>query len=175
VRIEISTIPHAEQRYPTCGDWFFLDDAVGSRLIVRVSDMGNPRFEALVGYHEAFEALLCKNDGVTDEMVTAFDTLYERVRDVRLSTTVPGPGEPTRETFDAQLLADYGCACAITEDSEPGDDKHAPYHLQHGHATAVERHLAAALGIAWSDYADAVDALFVEPDHPVAQNASRET
>lgn len=42
---------------------------------------------------------------------------------------------------------------------EPGDDPAAPYTRQHCFATAVERMLVAAMGLAWSEYADAVEAL----------------
>jgi len=42
---------------------------------------------------------------------------------------------------------------------EPGDDPDAPYHLEHGFATGVERLMASALGINWTEYDDAVMAL----------------
>lgn len=42
---------------------------------------------------------------------------------------------------------------------EPGDDPDAPYHLEHGFATGIERLLASALGLNWTDYDDAVMAL----------------
>jgi hypothetical protein len=42
---------------------------------------------------------------------------------------------------------------------EPGDDPAAPYHRQHCFATAVERMLIAALGVSWSEYEQAVEAL----------------
>lgn len=40
--------------------------------------------------------------------------------------------------------------------SEPGDDSAAPYASQHCFATAVERMVCAALGVAWADYEKAV-------------------
>lgn len=43
--------------------------------------------------------------------------------------------------------------------SEPGDDPAAPYHIQHGYATAVERMLCAALGVSWQEYEQAVQGL----------------
>jgi len=44
-------------------------------------------------------------------------------------------------------------------DGEAGDDRSAPYARQHCFATAVERMLIAAMGLSWSDYAAAVEAL----------------
>jgi hypothetical protein len=39
---------------------------------------------------------------------------------------------------------------------EPGDDPKAPYQRQHCFATAVERMLIAALGLAWAEYEEAL-------------------
>ena len=42
MKIVIETIPHAQQRYPTCGDWY-TDD---SGLHIKVSEeMGDPKFD----------------------------------------------------------------------------------------------------------------------------------
>ena len=45
---------------------------------------------------------------------------------------------------------------------EPGDDPDAPYVRQQCIATAVERLLAAEIGVKWNHYADAIDALFTD-------------
>lgn len=42
---------------------------------------------------------------------------------------------------------------------EPGDDPSAPYHRQHCTATGIERTLAAALDVSWSDYDKEINAL----------------
>ena len=70
-------IPHSEQRYPTCGDWW-LDE--NDDLQIRVSKLGNPLFEALVSQHEEDEALLCIHKGINEKDVTAFDTAFEAAR-----------------------------------------------------------------------------------------------
>jgi len=70
MNIEIVTIPHDQHRYTTAGDWFF--DANGN-LIIRVSDLGDWKREALLAIHELVEVLICKSDGVTQEQVDAFD------------------------------------------------------------------------------------------------------
>lgn len=105
-------------------------------LHIRVSALGNWKHELLIGVHELVEVLICRYHGVTQDQVDAFDANYERERD---------------DGFHAPS-------------DEPGDDPSAPYHLEHSYATAVERMMAAALGVAWADYAAAVLAL----DHPKA-------
>ncbi len=78
MNINIETIPHAEHRYAgTCGDWWF-DDA--RNLQIRVSDMGNWKYESLVAFHELAEVLLCKDRGITVEEVDAFDKAFEANR-----------------------------------------------------------------------------------------------
>lgn len=130
--IRIKFIPHTEHRYPTCGDWLYLDDPndeTGSILEIRVSKMMNDLYAQMVAVHELVEVILCNAQGVTQEEVDAFDIAYE----------------------EAQPEGD---------DSEPGDDPKAPYRTQHCFATAVERTLCAALGISWDEYDKCILALF---------------
>lgn len=70
VLLEIVTIPHSEQRYPTCGDWQFNSEGT---LHVTVSDTGDDRHAFLVGLHEAIEAMLCREHGVPSAVVDQFD------------------------------------------------------------------------------------------------------
>lgn len=77
MNINIQTIPHDQHRYPTCGDWW-LDEQ--GNLQIRVSDMGNTDYEALVALHELVEVLLCKKRGITTEQVDAFDKTFESNR-----------------------------------------------------------------------------------------------
>lgn len=44
-------------------------------------------------------------------------------------------------------------------DDEPGDHPDAPYVKEHCFATAVERMMAAAMGVTWSDYDKAISKL----------------
>ena len=69
--IHIETIPQNKQRYSTCGDCVF--NELGD-LNMKVSDMGNRNYEFLVAVHEFVEAWLCREHGVKEEDVTAFDT-----------------------------------------------------------------------------------------------------
>lgn len=74
MNITIKTIPHAEQRYETVGDWWF--DEAGN-LEIRVSNMGNWKHEALVAFHELAEVLLCRDRGISAEAVDMFDERYK--------------------------------------------------------------------------------------------------
>lgn len=127
MRVEIETIPHSEQRYETVGDWWW----EGDTLHMRVSAMGDWKKEMCVAYHELREALTCKEAGITQEDVDAFDVQFEKERE------------------------DKGWSL----DLEAGDDPRAPYRLQHYAATHDERGLAADLNLDWEEYNDAVMSL----------------
>jgi hypothetical protein len=72
-----SRIDHAEQRYPTCGDWIAQPD--GSCHIT-VSRLPDPRYELLVAIHELCEATLCAHRGILQSAVDAFDKRFEAER-----------------------------------------------------------------------------------------------
>ena len=55
MNIDVQVIPHAEQRYNTCGDWFF--DADYGVLHIRVSCLNNWKYESLIAMHEQQEAI----------------------------------------------------------------------------------------------------------------------
>lgn len=59
------------------GDWQWTE---GGDLSIRVSEMGDWRYNAAVAVHELVEVLLCKQDGVTEASVDAFDMAYEKAR-----------------------------------------------------------------------------------------------
>lgn len=126
-RVVIQMVPHDSQRYPTVGDWMFLDNI----LYLSISDMGDDKYHQLVAVHEYVEAILCRESGVTDTEVTAFDKEYENWR----------------------LEGKVG------EFDEPGNDPRAPYYKQHQAATEVEKKLAEVLGVDWNAYDMAVNTL----------------
>lgn len=70
MRILIETIPHAEQRYPTCGDYEDLPDGT---LHIRVSELGDRRYELLVALHELVEAELVRARGIPFKAIDDFD------------------------------------------------------------------------------------------------------
>jgi hypothetical protein len=77
MKIVIETILHETQRYTTVGDWFYAPDGT---LHIKVSALSDPRYEFLVGIHEAIECELCRQAGVTQEVVDKFDIEYEKNR-----------------------------------------------------------------------------------------------
>lgn len=77
MKITIEVIPHQTQKYQTVGDWAWTPDG---NLEVKVSHLADWKRELLVGLHEVVEAAMCRNDGVKDEDVTAFDIAFENNR-----------------------------------------------------------------------------------------------
>ena len=124
MNIKMTTIPHLNQRYETVGDWVFN----GDDLNITVSDMGNAKYEFLVSIHEMIEAVLCKDRGISEESVSAFDMKFESNR---IQYQWP----------------DY---------LEPGADPTAPYYKEHLVAEIIERLLAKELNIDWEKYSQAV-------------------
>lgn len=73
--ILIRVIPESEMRPEVNGaDWFW--DEKGD-LQVRVSPMSDWRYEVALAFHEAFEACLCKQNGVSQKSVDDFDMAYD--------------------------------------------------------------------------------------------------
>ena len=77
MKITIETIPHDQQRYDTAGDWIWEPNG---DLTIRVSETGDWRANAAIGVHELVEVLLCKQEGIGQEVVDAFDMAYEARR-----------------------------------------------------------------------------------------------
>ena len=125
MNIHIKTIPSSRQRYSTCGDWWFKQNG---DLEIRVSDMGDWRYEALVAFHELAEVLMCKKLGIKTSTVDAFDKKFEKEREQGI----------------------HG------EDEEPGDADDAPYRKQHSMASALERTLSVMLDVSWNKYDKAI-------------------
>lgn len=77
--IHIRVIDNERHRTPegckriTGADWYWDEDG---DLQVRVSRMSDWRMEAALALHETAEALMCRNDSVTQESVDLFDSHY---------------------------------------------------------------------------------------------------
>lgn len=84
MRILIETLPHAEQRYDTVGDWRIDRDGTWT---IRVSKLPTKtalfpeKFAFLVAFHELVEMALCVASGVTEFEVDRFDLHYVGSRD----------------------------------------------------------------------------------------------
>lgn len=144
-RLVVETIEHKDQRYDTSGDWIY--DPQTETVTVYVSDLGDWRMNMACGLHELIETMLCVRDGVPEEKVSAFDIAYEAAR---------------------QAGAAAPCGCIPSGDSEPGEDRHAPYRTQHAFADGIERLFCNAIGVVWSGYNDAVYGLdwYEDRDQP---------
>ena len=129
MKINIETIPHHSQRYPTVGDYW--EDGAEVEQ-VRVSEMPDWRYEALVAVHELIEMILTKHRGIAEQAISEFDIAFEKSREV------------------GQVFG------------EPGDDPRSPYRKEHFFATNVERLLAAELGVDWFAYDRFVEGLGVK-------------
>lgn len=118
----VVSIPHAEQRYPTVGDYFW--DEAAECWQVRISQMPDPRYEHLILIHELTELSLILESGVSEAAIDEFDFQFEKEIEA-------GTRDPL---------------------SEPGDDPRAPYYKEHQAATKIERALAEMLGVNWEEY-----------------------
>lgn len=74
--IIIRTIPESEMRPEVNGaDWYF--DKEGN-LQVRVSPMSDQRYEILLAFHEAVEAIMCRQHGVDHHTVDQWDLEFDK-------------------------------------------------------------------------------------------------
>jgi hypothetical protein len=99
MKIQIETIPHSEQRYPTVGDWWYPSDDL---LVIRVSKMSDPRMEEAVAIHELFEARACAHAGITQKQVDEFDMMFEKEREQGLHNPSAEPGDDHRAPYYTQ-------------------------------------------------------------------------
>lgn len=160
--ISVETVDHNDQRYDTVGDYRFL----GTALDLTVSDMGDWRMGIACAVHEIIEASLLVTNKIPEYEVTAFDKEYEDARQAVLSMDRETRIE--REVAIQKYRARWRCDCDITDDSEPGEDVHAPYHREHMFADGIERLVARELGVRWPDYQEAVLSLEYRPTSEVA-------
>lgn len=129
MKIIIETIPHSQQRYPTCGDWMTDKDGVNH---IFVSETGNEDYNFLIAIHELIEQKLCNKKGVKEEDVTAFDIKFEEMR----------------KAFPEMVGT-----------REAGDVETAPYFSEHRYATAVEMNMSTQLGVDYPVYNEAINTL----------------
>lgn len=102
MNIFIKTIPHKNQRYSTCGDWFYDKDGT---LFIFVSELNDWRYNFLVAVHELIEVFLCRHSGVTQKQVDRFDIQYEKNRKAGDDSE---PGDSPKSPYRTQHLAASG-------------------------------------------------------------------
>ena len=105
-------------REEDCGDWYFCPATGDLHIKVAGADVWDQEEKILIALHELIEARLCFRDGVSQGAVDAFDAQYETDRRDGL----------------------------LHEEGEPGDDRLAPYRVQHRKAMLIEHMMALFLG-----------------------------
>lgn len=93
----IKVVPHNQQRYNTVGDYKTID---GVTYII-VSAFEDWRYQFLVTYHEMTELSLCREAGVTDDEIDAFDFEFDENRSEGDTTE---PGDDPRAPYHSQHL-----------------------------------------------------------------------
>jgi hypothetical protein len=128
MKIIIETIPHNQQRYETCGDWWVDPDGT---IQIRVSNLKvtGESGEFCVGLHEMVEVFLALKRGVTVQQVDDFDKAFEAERERKIANA-------KTEAEKEMLLID-----------EPGDDPACPIVKEHNLASGIERTVACFVGI----------------------------
>ena len=76
MKLDIQTIPHNQQRYDTCGDYF----EEGDTTRFRISECSDWRYEMLITIHEIVEYFLIKLQGISIGDIDAFDISFEKSR-----------------------------------------------------------------------------------------------
>jgi len=74
VKVTLKTLPPEMMRYPTTGDWQWFEN--GDLLITVTEHKKHDRSAFLVMLHELVEAFLCKDAGIAEEDVSAFDIAH---------------------------------------------------------------------------------------------------
>jgi hypothetical protein len=82
LKIYISTIPHAIQRYNTCGDYYMVHSGFTHEptLALTVSKMADWRMEFLVAIHELVEYGLTQHEAIPLKAIDDFDLFWEEAK-----------------------------------------------------------------------------------------------
>ena len=94
MKLDVRTISHDQQRYPTCGDYWTDTDGTIQFRISALPGLEDGEFLILI--HELIEQYLCAQAGVSEQAIDQFDMAFERARQ---------PGDAT-EPGDS-ILAPY--------------------------------------------------------------------
>ena len=106
LNFNIKTIPHADQRYPTVGDYFQKNGMV----FFRISEMLDERYEWFVLIHELTEYFLCKIAKISLQDIDAFDTRF--IKSPCPFHSEPGdcPDAPYFHQHQAATMVEHICA-----------------------------------------------------------------
>jgi hypothetical protein len=92
MKYTINIMPKSYMRYDTAGDWQI--DADGN-ITVTIMDTGIDDYNFLLILHELVESYLCRESGITTEVVDQYD----------LSSTTVDPGDATDCPYHEQHTA----------------------------------------------------------------------
>ena len=140
-KIFCNAIPHKNQRYDTCGDYYkqYIPDYNLGKIVqiqrfvpIQRFDISKTSadYEFLVLIHEMIEWYLTEKRGIKESKITEFDRMFEK------------------ERMDGKWT-----------DEEPGDDKRSPYRKEHKFATKIEKMVAKELGVGWDEYENTLNKL----------------
>jgi len=122
-------IPLDEMPYRTIADWRFSKDA--KTCYINVADLGDEDYHNALILHETSEIMALLRRFSPHEAVKIVDTFDKR--------------------FEKNRKDDF--------ETDPGDDPRAPYHIEHGFATGIERTYLASAGRNWKKYEDKISAM----------------
>lgn len=115
MKITLKTLPPEMMRYPTTGDWQWFDN--GDLLVTVAEHKKHDRSAFLVMLHELVEAFLCKDAGISEEDVSAFDLS---------NPDLPEPGEhpdaPYRRQHEVAIEVEKIVASALLRDWDDHED-----------------------------------------------------
>lgn len=100
INVHITTCNHSDQRYNTVGD--YQTDENG-KTEIRISNLGDSRIEFLIAIHELVEVFLCKEAGISDQQIDAFDIVYDQKREAG-DVTEPGD-DPSAPYYQQHVFA----------------------------------------------------------------------
>lgn len=102
MRIEIKSVPHAQHRYPTLGDYWRSADGM---LYIRVSQLPDWRYEFLIALHELIEEAVTRHRGIAEPDIKAFDEAHLDLDDPGMSPEAPYHREHVLATAIEMLVA----------------------------------------------------------------------
>ena len=96
MKIDIKTIPHRKQRYPTCGDYYINEKGNWN---IRISETGNWRYNLLIAIHELVEMVWVVYNKVPIGKIDDFDEKFENDRALGKHTETEEPGDSPKAPY----------------------------------------------------------------------------
>jgi len=75
MKIIIESIPHKDQRYDTCGDYWI--DPKDRTVHIKVSELDSLPEMLCIAIHELVEWALCDVEGIDNDEITSFDEAHD--------------------------------------------------------------------------------------------------